>query len=82
MLLLIVSCDNGPAGLECIEVVYPASGDVWDYMQGNTHAEWTGAEGASVRMYLYKNGEYFVDYLGWTANSGYAVRTDYLHPAE
>gem|GEM_PF-4536914 len=81
LLLLFISCNSSPAGLSCIEVVYPATGDVWDYMQGNTHVEWTGAEGTLVRMYLYKDGEYFVDYLGWTANSGCAVRTDYLHPA-
>lgn len=81
LLLLLISCDDSPVGLECIEVVYPASIDVWSYMQGNTHVEWTDAEGALVRICIYKNGEYFVDYLDWTENSGYAVRTDFLHPA-
>ena len=37
LLLLFISCDDSPMGLECIEVVYPATGVVWDYMQGNTH---------------------------------------------
>ncbi len=41
-------------------------------MQGNTHVEWTGAEGALVRIDIYKNGEYFAEYLDWTENSGYA----------
>ncbi|MEN8208525.1 MAG: hypothetical protein ABFR50_04655 [Candidatus Fermentibacteria bacterium] len=81
LLLLCISCDDSPAGLECIEVSYPASGNVWDYMQANTHVEWTGAEGASVRIFLFKNGKYFTSYLDWTPNSGYAARTDYLHPA-
>lgn len=80
LLLLSVSCNESPVGLECIDVVYPAALDVWSYMQGNTHVEWTGAEGALVRMDIYNDGEYQVEYLDWTENSGYAVREDYLHP--
>ena len=56
-LLLSISCNDSPAGLECIEVFYPASINVWPYMQGNTHVEWAGAEGELVRIYIYKNGK-------------------------
>ncbi len=81
LLLFAFSCNRTPTGLDCITVLYPVSGDVWDYMQGGTHVEWAGAEGDLVRMDIYKDGLCFVDYLGWIANSGSAVRTDYLHPA-
>jgi len=81
LLPLVLSCNRTPVGLDCITVFYPVSGDVLDYMQGGTHVEWAGAEGDLVRMDIYKDGAYFVDYLGWVANNGYAVRTDYLHPA-
>jgi hypothetical protein len=81
LLLFTVSCSETPAGLECITVFYPSAGDVWDYMQGNTHVEWAGAEGDMVRIDIYRGDEFFVPYLGWTENDGSAVRTDYLPPS-
>lgn len=80
-LLLVMSCNKAPTASEPIKVLYPTSTDVWMYMQANTHVEWSDAEGESVRMDIYRNDEYFIDYLDWVPNSGSAVRTDYLHPA-
>jgi hypothetical protein len=76
-----MSCNESPTVLHPIEVTYPGFTDVWMYMQGNTHVEWSGAEGESVRIDIYRNDEFFLEYLGWVPNNGYATRTGYLHPA-
>jgi len=70
-----------PVGIECISVTYPTSIDVWQYMQGGTHVEWSGAVGGSVRIDIYRDGKYYTDYLSSAINDGHAERTDYLHPS-
>ena len=79
--LLLLSCDRDPSGVECIEVSYPGPLDLWMYMQANTYVQWSGGTGDLVRRDIYKEGEFFTEYLGGTQNDGYEVRSDYLHPA-